>query len=240
MRSYTISSCRGPTSHRLRRRCWAEWCGCGHDTRRISKSDVVTILTMSTITSNAPIVRDGERTQYYRLAGWIDGLSAVASRKVAGQRLVGAGSLENDNVGMQPPQGNQDALLVLLPLLIVLSTFLFLLLLFLVCVLLLRKRRGILLRDSDGPVDMGREELIDGEGGFEGVESRWLESVDEETRRSYLKAKGEMTFNRIMTFLNAIMRSRLPNAESTQLHAHRHNAFPVFGHTRERCLRLVL
>jgi hypothetical protein len=92
---------------------------------------------------------------------------------------------------MPPDQGNQDALLVLLPLLIVLSTFLFLLLLFLVCVLLLRKRRGLLLRDSDGPVDMGREELIDGEGGFDGVESRWLESVDEETRRAYLKAKGK-------------------------------------------------
>ena len=26
-----------------------------------------------------------------------------------------------------------------------------------------------MLRDSDGPVDMSREELIDGEGGFEGL-----------------------------------------------------------------------
>ena len=69
--------------------------------------------------------------------------------------------------------------LVLLPLLIILSSLLFLLLLFLVCVLLIRRRRGIILRDSDGPIDMSREELIDGEGGFEGVESRWLESVDE-------------------------------------------------------------
>ncbi|KAA1468221.1 SPRY-domain-containing protein [Dentipellis sp. KUC8613] len=83
----------------------------------------------------------------------------------------------------------RDALLVLLPLLIVLSTFLFLLLLFLVCVILLRRRRGIALRDGDGPVDMSREELIEGEGGFDGVESRWLESVDEHTRRSYLRAK---------------------------------------------------
>ncbi|GJJ13808.1 hypothetical protein Clacol_008065 [Clathrus columnatus] len=88
----------------------------------------------------------------------------------------------------QPP-GGQDALLVLLPLLIVLSTFLFLLLIFLICILLLRRRRGILLRDNDGPVDLGREELIDGDGGFEGIESRWLENVDEETRRSYLRAK---------------------------------------------------
>ena len=83
-----------------------------------------------------------------------------------------------------------DALLVLLPLLIVLSTFLFLLLLFLVCIILLRKRRGIALRDSDGPVDMSRDDLVQGEGGFEGVESRWLESISESARRLYLRAKG--------------------------------------------------
>ncbi|KAI9460865.1 SPRY-domain-containing protein [Lactarius psammicola] len=82
-----------------------------------------------------------------------------------------------------------DALLVLLPLLIVLSTFLFLLLLFLVCIILLRKRRGIALRDNDGPVDMSRDDLVQGEGGFEGVESRWLESVTESARRMYLRAK---------------------------------------------------
>ncbi|KAG9222857.1 hypothetical protein CCMSSC00406_0000454 [Pleurotus cornucopiae] len=88
-----------------------------------------------------------------------------------------------------PPSAPQDALLVLLPLLIVLSTFLFLLLLFLVCVLLMRRRRGIMLREHDGPVDMSREELVEGEGGFEGVESRWLESVGESVRREYLRAK---------------------------------------------------
>ncbi|KAG0708922.1 SPRY-domain-containing protein [Suillus ampliporus] len=82
-----------------------------------------------------------------------------------------------------------DALLLILPLLIVLSTFLFILLLFLVCVIFVRRRRGIVLRDSDGPTDMSREELMDGEGGFEGVESRWLESVSEVVRRSYLRAK---------------------------------------------------
>ena len=87
-----------------------------------------------------------------------------------------------------PPQ--PDALLVLLPLLIVLSTFLFLLLVFLVCVLLVRRRRGIALADNDGPVDMSREELVESEGGFDGVESRWLESVNESVRRAYLRAKG--------------------------------------------------
>ncbi|EDR15614.1 uncharacterized protein LACBIDRAFT_228899, partial [Laccaria bicolor S238N-H82] len=90
--------------------------------------------------------------------------------------------------GPSSPQ-QPDALLVLLPLLIVLSTFLFLLLTFLICVLLIRRRRGIILGDNDGPVDMSREELIEGEGGFEGVESRWLEGVTDTVRRAYLRAK---------------------------------------------------
>ncbi|KAH9946670.1 SPRY-domain-containing protein, partial [Amylocystis lapponica] len=88
-----------------------------------------------------------------------------------------------------PPNGSHDAFYILLPLLIVLSTFLFLLLLFLVCVILLRRRRGIMLRDHDGPIDMSREDLIEGEGGFDGVESRWLEGVSEAVSRAYLRAK---------------------------------------------------
>lgn len=87
-----------------------------------------------------------------------------------------------------------DALLVLLPLLIVLSTFLFLLLVFLICAIIVRRRRGIALNDNDGPVDMSREELIQGEGGFDGVEARWLESVSESVRRAYTRAKGFYLF----------------------------------------------
>ncbi|KAF9453762.1 SPRY-domain-containing protein [Macrolepiota fuliginosa MF-IS2] len=93
---------------------------------------------------------------------------------------------------LEPPDSlpqQPDALLVLLPLLIVLSTFLFLLLIFLICVLLIRRRRGIVLRDNDGPIDMSREELIEGEGGFDAIEERWLESVDENDRRAYNRAK---------------------------------------------------
>ena len=87
---------------------------------------------------------------------------------------------------MPPP----DALLVLLPLLIVLSTFLFLLITFLICALIVRRRRGITLRDNDGPVDMSREDLIYGDGGFDGVESRWLEGVPDNVKRAYARAKG--------------------------------------------------
>ena len=96
-------------------------------------------------------------------------------------------SMTSDDVA--PPTPPRDAFYILLPLLIVLSTFLFLLLLFLICVIILRRRRGIMLRDHDGPVDMSREDLVEGEGGFEGVESRWLESVNENERRMYLRAK---------------------------------------------------
>lgn len=91
----------------------------------------------------------------------------------------------------QRPQ--HDALMVLLPMLVVLSTLLFLLLLFLLCVILVRRRRGIVLGDGDGPVDLSREELLEGAGGFAGVESRWLESVSEDERRSYHHAKGMHT-----------------------------------------------
>lgn len=104
--------------------------------------------------------------------------------------LLSAVLTANDRAeGLKQPNQARDAFYILLPLLIVLSTFFFLLVLFLVCVIILRRRRGIMLRDHDGPVDMSREELIEGEGGFEGVESRWLESVNEAEGRMYLRAK---------------------------------------------------
>ncbi|KIY47048.1 SPRY-domain-containing protein, partial [Fistulina hepatica ATCC 64428] len=89
----------------------------------------------------------------------------------------------------ESPEAGQDALTVLLPLIIVLSTFFFLLLLFLICVLLVRRRQGISLRDSDGPVDMSREELIEGDGGFDAMEASWLQNATESEQRSYLRAK---------------------------------------------------
>lgn len=86
---------------------------------------------------------------------------------------------------------SRDAFYILLPLIVVMSTFLLLMTIFLICVLAVRRRRGISLRDSDGPVDLSREDLIQGEGGFDGVESRWLELATEAERREYLRAKGE-------------------------------------------------
>ncbi|KAG8685556.1 Rsp5p-dependent ubiquitination, sorting of cargo proteins at the multivesicular body [Ceratobasidium sp. 395] len=85
--------------------------------------------------------------------------------------------------------GSQDALLVLLPLLIVLSTLLFLLLIFLIFVLLFRRRRSIALRDRDGPVDMSREDFSGADGGFDGLEARWLDGVSELEQRQYHRVK---------------------------------------------------
>lgn len=105
-------------------------------------------------------------------------------------------SLKNHFLDLSPQENmpshpaSRDAFWIILPLLIIASTFLFLILLFLVCIIILRRRRGIMLRDNDGPVDMSREDLVQGEGGFEGVESRWLESVPDSSRRAYQRAKG--------------------------------------------------
>lgn len=119
-------------------------------------------------------------------------IPSVVSQLMAGAVLSQPSAVTNVAVDGPPQPGappNRDALLFLLPLLIVLSTFLFLILLFLVFVILLRRRRGIRLRDGEGPIDLSREDLIEGEGGLEGVETRWLESVNESERRVYLRAK---------------------------------------------------
>lgn len=133
---------------------------------------------------------------------WLDDLVSSSQHSVwdadaAGQRQqqlrINGGDAavrQADRSSGQPPMNNGDALRILLPLLIVLSTLLFVLLIFLVCVLFLRKRRGIALSDNDGPIDMSREDIIDGEGGFDAIEANWLESESDETRRAYRRAKG--------------------------------------------------
>lgn len=139
-----------------------------------------------------------------------------------------------------PPNGSDDALLVLLPLLIVLSTFLFLLLTFLICAIVIRRRRGIVLRDSDGPVDLSREELIEGEGGFEGVESRWLEGVSELTRRAYLRAKGASSPPACLPHIPlSDSLHRIPTPIPSQLSTYRHHSLPISIYPGEGCVCLV-
>lgn len=87
------------------------------------------------------------------------------------------------------PDASDDTLALLLPLLVLLSTLLLLLLIFIVLVILVRRRARIALTEGDGPLDVGREEELEGLGGLDGVEERWLETVDDSTRRGYARAK---------------------------------------------------
>ncbi|UZJ54308.1 hypothetical protein CBS101457_003628 [Exobasidium rhododendri] len=100
-------------------------------------------------------------------------------------------SLKND--AQTPPYGrptpSDDTLALLLPLLILLSTLLFLLLIFIVLVIFVRRRARIALTEGDGPLDVGREEELEGLGGLAGVEERWLETVDDSIRRGFARAK---------------------------------------------------
>ncbi|CAE6425025.1 unnamed protein product [Rhizoctonia solani] len=106
------------------------------------------------------------------------------------QDAVKSGAASPDSVSITTRGGGQnDALLVLLPLLIVLSCLLFLLLFFLVFVLLFRRRRSIALGDRNGPVDMSREDFSGADGGFEGLEQRWLDGVSELEQRQYHRVK---------------------------------------------------
>ncbi|KAM0790744.1 hypothetical protein ACM66B_004597 [Microbotryomycetes sp. NB124-2] len=91
-----------------------------------------------------------------------------------------------------PQRSPDQTAAVLLPLLILLSTVLFLILVFLVFLLVIRRGRrtgAIALGDAIGPTDLAREEDLEGEGGLAGIEQRWLESVDEQTRAGYLRGK---------------------------------------------------
>lgn len=96
--------------------------------------------------------------------------------------------LPDEPVYQRPPSAD-DTLALLLPLLILLSTLLFLLLLFIILVIVVRRRARISLGDSDGPLDVGREEELEGIGGLDGIEQRWLETVEEPVQRGYRRAK---------------------------------------------------
>lgn len=91
---------------------------------------------------------------------------------------------ENDNGG-----GVSTLLLVFIPVLVVVLTVLVGMVVFLIVVLYVRRKRGIRLLEDGGPLDLSKGDGVVGEGGVEGVESRWLETVDPEVREAYNRAK---------------------------------------------------
>lgn len=54
------------------------------------------------------------------------------------------------------------------------------------------KLTAIRLLEDGGPLDLSKGDGVIGEGGLEGVESRWLETVDPEVREAYNRAKGKL------------------------------------------------
>ncbi|CAE6396028.1 unnamed protein product [Rhizoctonia solani] len=105
------------------------------------------------------------------------------------QDAMMTGAADTGSASIARGGDHNDALLVLLPLLIVLSCLLFLLLFFLVFVLLFRRRRSIALGDRNGPVDLSREDFSGADGGFEGLEQRWLDGVSDLEQRQYHRIK---------------------------------------------------
>ncbi|GAA5846914.1 hypothetical protein JCM9279_006948 [Rhodotorula babjevae] len=101
-------------------------------------------------------------------------------------------SPEPDPSGPSPVPGHGSShadhtLAILIPLIVVLTTLL--VLTFLLTLILLRRKRGIELSDEGGPTNLEREDDVEGEGGLDGVESRWLQTVDEQTKMGYVRAK---------------------------------------------------
>jgi hypothetical protein len=99
-------------------------------------------------------------------------------------------------IELPPPYDDGDdgpsaVLLIFIPILVVILTVLLGVLIFLIAVLVMRRQRGIRLTEDGGPLDLSRGDGVIGEGGVEGVESRWLETVDPDVREAYLRTKRE-------------------------------------------------
>lgn len=80
-------------------------------------------------------------------------------------------------------------LLVFVPILVIVLTVLIGLICFLIAVLFMKKRKGVSLTEDGGPLDLSKGDGVIGEGGVEGVESRWLETVEPDIQEAYKKAK---------------------------------------------------
>ncbi|WVQ98170.1 hypothetical protein IAU59_005292 [Kwoniella sp. CBS 9459] len=92
----------------------------------------------------------------------------------------------------QPENGDtgySTLLMIFIPVMVVVLTVLLGLVVFLVAVLYMRRRKGIRLMEDGGPLDLSKGDGVIGEGGVEGVETRWLETLDPDVKEAYKKAK---------------------------------------------------
>lgn len=161
----------------------------------------------------------------------------IATAQEGLQHVANTATDGHDAVSIARGGAQNDALLVLLPLLIVLSTLLFLLLIFLIFVLLFRRRRSIILSDRNGPVDMSREDFSGADGGFEGLEQRWLEGVSEMERHQYHRVKGRSSPHIAQPLL---IPRRIPAAIPAEFVGDGHHAISVFDDPRKGRFGLVI
>nr|XP_019047055.1 endosome protein [Kwoniella bestiolae CBS 10118]OCF25985.1 endosome protein [Kwoniella bestiolae CBS 10118] len=94
-----------------------------------------------------------------------------------------------NGTGDNGDSGYSTILLIFIPVMVVVLTVLLGLVVFLVAVLYMRRRKGIRLTEDGGPLDLSKSDGVIGEGGVEGVESRWLETLDPDVKEAYKRAK---------------------------------------------------
>jgi hypothetical protein len=145
----------------------------------------------------------------------------------------GPGSGGGGTVGTAPHQGEQrglsTVLLIFIPVLVVVITVLVGLLCFLIAVLLMRRRRAVRLTEDGGPLDLSKSDGVIGEGGVEGVEARWLETVEPDVRAGYARAKGAYGVCVDESSTNV----RLAGAVSPIIRPDRHHPIAIPVHPRE-------
>lgn len=140
---------------------------------------------------------------------------------------------------------SDQTLAILLPVLILLSSLLFLLLIFLIFIILARRRKGIQLQgDDDGPLDLGREEELEGEGAMDGLEARWLASQEEPVKAGYARAKGpyrslSAVRHSAYPLRNLNQMDSLANSISSQFATYRHHSVPIPVDSRKGRVCLV-
>lgn len=98
------------------------------------------------------------------------------------------------------------------------------------------KLTAVRLLEDGGPLDLSKGDGVVGEGGVEGVESRWLETVDPEVREAYNRAKGKLI---VLTFEpKTDQQCRLAVTIPSYVHPHRHYSFSVPVYSRKGRLGL--
>lgn len=130
------------------------------------------------------------------------------------------------------PDGPSTVIIVFIPILVVILTVLLGVLIFLIALLCMRRQKGIRLTEDGGPLDLSRGDGVMGEGGVEGVESRWLETTDSDVRDAYKRAKGGFYQT------PSVLTLRLAAAISPFIGSYRYYFVTVSLHPREGSLRL--